>query len=287
MHVISISYRLIPHVNLSGSLEDCVDAWKWCRSNLSTILDGKVDIEKCVVMGESAGGTLCTLLGHVLSPPPKVVVDIYGLVDSTEVRERTAVDNQPLTEGWTEEEVAEAITKADPKEAITVCPFQFDIPIETIREQWGAPEYSYDRRQVFQYEIKKYLRTKDLLFDVMYSLTGKESAEERKSILKDGSAYWMLEKKGKGPKVFTLEEGGQEDGEKLYDVKEEGGKSYPPTYFLHGRADPVVRVEQSERMAAKLKEMGVAVGESYEPGEKHEFDNKYTVSLAVKDLGWS
>ncbi|KAI9633337.1 Alpha/Beta hydrolase protein [Dioszegia hungarica] len=249
VHVVSVAYRLIPHVDLQGSLDDCVDAWKWCRENLPALLgEEAVDVEKCIVAGESAGGTLCTLLGHVLNPPPKVVVDIYGLVDSTEVRERSAVDHQPLTEGWSEEEVADVIKRADPAEAITVCPFQFDIPVEEIRAQWGVPEYEYTRRQVFQYEIKKYLRTKDLLFDVMYRLTGQEGAEEKERKLKALSAYWMLE----------------------------GKKTYPPTYFLHGRADPVVLVGQAERMAQRLREMGVPVGESYEPGEAHEFDNKYT-----------
>jgi acetyl esterase/lipase len=251
---VSVSYRLIPHTNLNGSLSDCVDAWAWCRANLSSILDGQVDAGNCIVMGESAGGTLCTLLGHVLDPAPRAVVDIYGLVDSTEVRERSPVDNQPLTEGWTEEQVAKAIEEADPTEAITVCPFQFDIPVEDIRRQWGVDDYQYTRRQVFQYEIKKYLRTKDLLFDVMYSLKADDSQTEKRRKLTTGSALLLLDGKAK----------------------------YPPTYFLHGRADPVVKVEQSEKMAERLRKMGVDVGESYEPGEKHEFDNKYTVCLIAE-----
>jgi hypothetical protein len=35
-------------------------------------------------------------------------------------------------------------------------------------------------------------------------------------------------------------------------------------------------------MAQRLREMGVPVGESYEPGEAHEFDNKYTVSSSME-----
>lgn len=254
-HVVSIAYRFIPHVDLRGSVEDGVDAHRWCREHLPEILGGdKVDVERCVVAGESAGGTIVTLLGAVLDPPPRAVVDIYGLVDPTFKKERSAVDNQPLTEGWSEEEVAAAIARADPAEALTVCPFQFDIPIQEVREQWGVPDYEYDRKQVFQYEIKKYLRTHDLLFDCMYRLTPDMSEDERVAKMKAFSALWMLD---------------------------DGRQSYPPTFFLHGTNDPVVPYEANAvAMANKLRNMGVPVGEAYEPGEGHEYDNKYTVRAA-------
>jgi acetyl esterase/lipase len=255
-HVVSVGYRLLPHASLRDMVDDCEDAFKWCRNNLEGVVgQGKVDLEKYAVAGESAGGTLATILGHVLSPPPRAVVDIYGAVDFTDKRPRSPADIQPLTEGWSEEEVAEAIAKADPTQAITVCPFQFDIPVEYIREQWGFPDYEYTQRQVFQYEIKKYLRTYDLLWDVMCRINPEDSDDVRDRKIKQLSPMHMLE----------------------------GKTTYPPTFFLHGGGDPVVPQYLAERMAAKLRVMGVPIGEAYEPGEIHEFDNKYTVSAA---RGW-
>jgi dipeptidyl aminopeptidase/acylaminoacyl peptidase len=57
-------------------------------------------------------------------------------------------------------------------------------------------------------------------------------------------------------------------------------KGYPPTWFLHGENDSVVPIQQAYGMQEKLKELGIETGTSYEPGQGHEFDNKYTVSLA-------
>jgi acetyl esterase/lipase len=212
-----------------------------------------LDVERYAVGGESAGGTLATLLGHTLSPPPRAVIDIYGAVDPLDKRPQTPLDIQPLTEGWTEGEVAAAVAKADPAEAITVCPFQFDIPVEYIRTQWGVPSYEYTRRQVFQYEIKKYMRTYNLLWPVLCRVTDEDTEAEREAKLKAVSPLHLLD----------------------------GKSAYPPTFFIHGGGDQVVPQYQSERMAAKLRQMGVPVGETYEPGEPHEFDNKYTVSTML------
>ena len=57
----------------------------------------------------------------------------------------------------------------------------------------------------------------------------------------------------------------------------DGRKTYPPTAFLHGTGDEAVPLEQSQRMAEKLRAMGVPTVECYEPGGPHVFDNVYKV----------
>lgn len=48
-------------------------------------------------------------------------------------------------------------------------------------------------------------------------------------------------------------------------------KNAPPFVLLHGEADATVPVEQSRRMAARLKELGVPVEAVYYPGADHSF----------------
>ena len=75
-HVVSVGYRKCPHVNLEDMVEDCMDTIKWCREHLENTVGGKVDLERLVAGGDSAGGCIATLLAHKLDPPPNVVVDI-------------------------------------------------------------------------------------------------------------------------------------------------------------------------------------------------------------------
>ncbi|WVQ83293.1 hypothetical protein IAT38_005432 [Cryptococcus sp. DSM 104549] len=253
-HVVSIAYRYTPHVGLSDQVQDGVDAYAWCRENLPKILDGKVDVERYALIGESAGGAIITLLAHVLSPPPKAIVDIYGLVDYLDPShdpssKPSPVDIQPLSGEFPEADVKAGVEARDPAGALTVCPFQFDVPVEVVREVWKAPEYEYTVEQRFQYDVKRWLRTHKNLTWVLLRKEECKTEEEWVARKESLSAYWLLD----------------------------GKSDYPATAFLHGKDDPVVHYDaQSVPMAKKLREMGVDVLECYEDGEKHEFDNKYT-----------
>lgn len=234
-------------------LEDGKDALAWCRSHLPEILgEGKVDVERYVISGESAGGQIAVQLASSLSPKPKAVICIYGPTNLIGFAKSGAKNNQPLTERWSEEEIKAEIDNPDHTKAITVCPFQFDIPIEHIRTQWAAPEYNYDERQLYQYELKKYMRTHGLLWDVMM---------RRKTFDSDDDYFAAISA------INPID---------LLDTP--SGSKYPPTWFLYGIDDFIVPLSHAQTMAAKLKEKGIDFGESYEPGMGHEFDNKYTVS---------
>lgn len=277
-HVVSIAYRFAPFVSLDEMKQDGIDAFEWCRANLPGILDfqdgrntgQKVDIDRCVLVGESAGGTLVSLLAHVLQPRPKAVVNIYGPTDFTDPHYSSstppnATDIQPLTDKWSEDDCREGIKSRDPSKAITVCPYVFDIPIQQVRNQWSAPKFEYTEAQRFNWEIKRYMRTNKLLFKVILRTDQMNDAKEEMEVFNKASPFHMLDS--------TITASPRTQGE---------GKNYPPTWFLHGESDSVVPIHQAYRMQKRLEEMGIDTGTSYEPGEGHEFDNKYTVSLSVR-----
>jgi acetyl esterase/lipase len=248
--IVSIAYRFAPFAGLDEMREDGQDAFEWCRLNLPQIVPG-VDIDNCVLIGESAGGTIVSLLAHYLKPI-KAVVNIYGPTDFLDPHyspktPANSTDIQPLDDKWSEEDCRHAIQNRDLEKAITVCPYVFDIPINQVRTQWAAPTFNYTEEQRFNWQVKRYMRTHKLLFKVILRTDQIDNEEEELEIFKKSSPLHMLR------------------GE------------YPPTWFLHGESDSVVPLAQAVRMRDKLNEMGVETGISFEPGQGHEFDNKYTV----------
>ncbi|WWC59530.1 uncharacterized protein I303_102086 [Kwoniella dejecticola CBS 10117] len=268
-HVVSVSYRFAPHCSLSQQVGDVKDAFEWCQTNLPRILSvngAKVDLERYVVIGESAGGLIVSLLPFVLDPKPRVVVDIYGPTDLAAQHWSSTPSNanedggntvhiQPLSGEFPEDEVINAAKSRDASLAMTVCPFEFDVPVETYRDLWKVPDYEYTREQRFQYDIKRHLRTTKTLIDVLLRKEECQSDEEWRKRLEDHSPVHLLRQRG----------------------------SYPPTVLLYGKDDPVVPLDQAASFAGILRENKVDVIELYEPGEGHEFDNKYTAP-AVE--GW-
>lgn len=250
--IVSIAYRFAPYAGLAEMKEDGIDAFNWCLSNLPNIVPG-VNIDSCTLIGESAGGTIVSLLAHYL--PVKSVVNIYGPTDFIDPHyspktPASKTDIQPLTDKWSEEDCRHAIKSRDLSKAITVCPYVFDIPIQQVRDQWSAPEFEYTEAQRFNWEVKRYMRTYKLLFKVILRTDEISDEEEELEVFKKSSPLHMLDQK----------------------------KGYPPTWFLHGDSDLVVPIAQAERMRDKLQELGVETGVSFEPGQGHEFDNKYIVS---------
>ncbi|KAL7422724.1 hypothetical protein Q5752_002016 [Cryptotrichosporon argae] len=247
--VVSFAYRFAPAVSLADMVSDGADAHAWVRAHLSD----RVDAGRCVLVGESAGGTIAALLAPRLSPVPVALVDIYGVVDFTDPKwapdaPRHAVDIQPLSGEFSEEAVRAAIEAPDAAKALTVCPFEFETPEATVAEIWGVDGFKYDSGMRFQYDLKRYMRTHNTLVHVILRITPDMSPEQ------------VLERKKEYSALYALE----------------SAKTYPPTYLLHGDADPVVPISNAYKIAARLRELGVDVGESYEPGVSHEFDHKYT-----------
>ncbi|KAF7553254.1 hypothetical protein G7Z17_g3738 [Cylindrodendrum hubeiense] len=79
--VVSADYRLCPQVALRDAIQDAVDAFSWCKSDLPAKLnrDAGIDIDakKIVAFGQSAGSLLALHLGG-LPEPPRAILDFYG-----------------------------------------------------------------------------------------------------------------------------------------------------------------------------------------------------------------
>ncbi|EEU35506.1 uncharacterized protein NECHADRAFT_55522 [Fusarium vanettenii 77-13-4] len=80
--VVSADYRLCPQVPLHHVIQDAVDAFSWCKSDLPARLNNDagiaVDGQKIVAFGQSAGGLLALHLGG-LPKPPRAILDFYGV----------------------------------------------------------------------------------------------------------------------------------------------------------------------------------------------------------------
>ena len=77
--VVSIDYRLAPETRLPGILEDLEDAYRWMRSRGPELF--RIDPDRIVVIGHSAGGYLTLAAGYRLHPRPKALVAFYGYGD--------------------------------------------------------------------------------------------------------------------------------------------------------------------------------------------------------------
>lgn len=265
-HVVSHNYRLGPQASVDVQLQDCLDAVAWCRASLPNIVGrDKVDVNRFVVSGESGGGHLATLMAHHLSPPPRAVIDAYGIVDPAACwpifRPITLPANPPTWTGaFGEQELHDFFADRDPANVITDALWwdeETRLPESALSEGW-ATEFKYTRRIRLQAELHR----------IRVDVTGNPEAALRS--VRVGSFHEERFEDEEALKKFVRS---ISPGPLL-----EGKTWYPPTAFLHGTEDLAAPIEQSRVMAAKLREMGVEVLESYEEGEEHVFDQKYTVS---------
>lgn len=256
-HVVSIAYRYIPHVDLPQIVQDCQDSLAWCRKNLPGLLGDSIDIDRYVVAGDSAGGTLSTICGHILEPKPRAVIDVFGVADLTDPHfhtPRASKDGQgpDYHRRREESELASMCTARDTSKAELICPWDWELEpnmsVKDLRLFWGTPDFTPGEKDRLRMDLLKYLSWNGILFS---TLLRRETLSDNQfqRVCMDWSAYWMVDQTG----------------------------SYPPTFFLHGTADSAVPVEQSYRFAEKLKTLGVPIGEAYCPDGEHCFENKIEV----------
>jgi acetyl esterase/lipase len=255
-HMVSPAHRLGPQITLEEQVQDCVDSIAWCREHLPRILGAdKVDVDRYVICGESAGGTLVALLGHKLDPPPKAIIEAYGVVDFFDkhfgvLDKSPKLDDQPPWEGeFTEEQLHAELRDQDPSHCLTDAlswDEQQRCSEEQLSQLW-ATDFKYTRAIRLRAELHIYRSTR-LSISSAFQREKFSSDEELSTWLSSVSAILLLD----------------------------GKTTYPPTAFLHGIDDTAVPLAQSQRLAEKLKEIGVPTVECYEHGP-HVFDNVYKV----------
>jgi acetyl esterase/lipase len=252
----------MPQVALPDIVEDCKDAFTWCRANLPEILGkSKVGIDSYVVAGDSAGGTLSTLLGHSLEPKAKVVIDVFGVVDMADKhfynKSDKPFDASLYHKAKTERELEELVKDRDEGKAETICPWDWELEpqmkVKDLQSFWGVPGYEPRDKDFLRMDAMKYMSSTG---QRMTTLLRKDEC---------GSEEEFKERQGKWSSLALL------------DGIQGGRKGYPPTFILHGTGDSAVPVEQSYRFEKRLKELEIPVESAYCPGGEHCFDNKINV----------
>ncbi|KAL7903690.1 Alpha/Beta hydrolase protein [Trichoderma velutinum] len=267
-HIVSHNYRLSPQARIDEQLEDCLEAIEWCRTNLPVILGcDRVDVNRYIICGESAGGVMVTLMAHHLSPPPKAVINAYGIVDFLgngvnllDPNAHNISDLHPWTGEFEAERLKAYLYDRNPANILTDALFwdereklsEADLSLRL------KTDFKYTERIRFQAELHKWksicFSSKGMIQATFHDEKFSSSSELKKFIDSMCSIRLL-----------------------------EGKTWYPPTVLLHGTSDSIVPLSQSQAFANKLREMDVPVIESYEPGAGHVFDDKYT-SILVE--GW-
>ncbi len=88
----SFDYRLAPEVRLPEIAKDVDDAFIWLQEQGKPKL--KIDPNRCMVAGESAGGYLALLVGTRLKRPPLGLIAYYPFTDIRDVDTPAYIDEQ-------------------------------------------------------------------------------------------------------------------------------------------------------------------------------------------------
>ncbi|CAK9783436.1 alpha/beta-hydrolase [Cutaneotrichosporon oleaginosum] len=271
IHVVSFSYRFAPQASLEDIIDDANDAYAWCRAHLPTFLGTTVALDSYAVAGDSAGGTIAGLLAQTLTPPPRAFLANHALLDLADPFFRTRGDNVELSGEFDEAEVIAAAQDNDPAHAIITCPSPGRIGFGqgALRRAFHSLTLVVGRRQHLQGDVFTLLNRGNWIDAVLRG----GSNEEKHVYAERHSPLRLLGGRGSDGVNGVATNGVNGHGEG------NGTRSrypHPPTYFLHGEADAIVPVEQSRDMAKRLRELGVPVGEYYEPGAGHVFDQRFS-----------
>ncbi|RSH85732.1 hypothetical protein EHS25_003873 [Saitozyma podzolica] len=256
IHVVSISYRFAPHVSFREILGDCLDAYAWCQAHLANIMrrhGRRIDMDRCVSVGGSAGGTLATIIGHIARPRIRCVVNCCGIIDLTKPLPAIRPDPTFLAlneDIITEEKLQLEIRSQSSARATSWCPnLSEDLPPEQSEDGHdpSCTPWVVTRGTKIQFELFKQIFGRNLMIPVVFRRDNFVSDKAYQDELRSFSAINMVD------------------------------ESYPPTIILHGLEDDIVQVEQSRSFARVLKKKRIPVREVYVPDAGH------SVGLSWKD----
>ncbi|KAG9004883.1 hypothetical protein FRB93_010062 [Tulasnella sp. JGI-2019a] len=191
--------------------------------------ESKVDVGRYAVGGESAGGTNAAMLGHLASPSPLVVLNLYGLVDflfptppttATPSHAPSPVVPTGRSGLYTEAQIATALVNRDVSETITEALDDWvnDDPSDLRHALYGDnPRLIYGKRQKLRGDMFAYMFAHGLLRQTLFHFDDSEDEE---------ALELFEQKKREMPALVLLE----------------NAATYPATYVYHGTSDTNVDI---------------------------------------------
>ncbi|WVF67544.1 hypothetical protein IAT40_002300 [Kwoniella sp. CBS 6097] len=269
IHIISVAYRFTPQVSLFQIWEDIVLSYKWCRQHLSSIVgEEAIDIDRYIVGGDSAGGHLASYAGLGpavgFEPSPKVVLDIFGVVDLADPYISQPFD-APIQFETPLEELEKLSRDYDAKNATVTGAWTWEIEpemsVDLLRTFWGE-DYTPSEKDKKLMDLNSYLVKKAKRLETMFR-SDELSAEEFDQMKKDWSPLHRV----------------RASSSDRYQDQDQ----YPPTVLMHGKKDFVVPIKQSEDFADSLEKNGTEVLRIWSDEGGHSFEQ--TIG-GPKEQGW-
>lgn len=253
--VVSVGYRLQPQASLPDMIGDVLDAAAWCHNHVAPL---GLDPERWAVGGASSGATLAAMVALNAKHKPKAFMNIYGLIDTEDYLEDEAKRAPPPPDYVvaSEEELAAAVQDWDPANAVVQNPWAGEmppnVPLEEARAAFGIDDWEPTRAQFVRSDMYSYVAKNRNLMDIVYRRAKFDDDDAFRDHVRAHSPYQVLQ----------------------------GRKTFPPTFFMHGTGDDIVRVDQSWKFAERLVEMDVDIAEVYDEGKGHVYDFAFEVSIS-------
>lgn len=166
------------------------------------------------------------------------------------------VGTAPYLRSRDDSDLQKAVEDRDPSRAEVICPWDWELEPEMsvgeLRSFWGTPDFTPTEEHYLRMDLVKYLGRLRATFRTIFRRETFGSDDEYFEKVKSLWSLYML------------------DGKMTY--------TYPPTFIMHGTGDDTVPVEQSYRMAERLRELNVPLGEVSKEGAPHCFDQVIEVS---------
>lgn len=260
---VSIDYRLCPEVSLiEGPMTDALDAFRWIRETLPTIVRRRQDVlldgSRVVTIGWSTGGMLALSLGWTSSAkglqPPEATLAFYCPTDYED-------DHwlQPNVPAGSESAAAEHANYELGTTTLAAGVFNHPITSYNVPQAigalggWMAPNDARSR-------IALYMNWKGKTLEVLLN-----------GLSTDGAI-------GKGRDAL--------DAEMIAAISPlaqiRGGRYAVPTFIIHPRQDDLIPWEQGQRTFDALQEAGVESHLRVLEGEAHLFDLRLEAGHKLK-----
>lgn len=258
-HVVSVGYRLLPHVSFFEIMSDAEAAFAWLQAHLPAAVGAfgaEVDLARWVTGGDSAGAAIAAWGALRLAPAPAAFVSVYGMSTCTDAHFLPPGVDPPLSKVVHPLAAIQAFCdERDPARAEVCGVFKHEVPPNLapaqLQRYWGVPA---GWRPAATAQMRIDMMTYEYARRLMSVIGGR-----RERFATD--AAWLR----------SLEP---------LDVVREvhARRRFPPAFMVHGDSDWTVPTYHTRKLEAALRAHSLPVRALYPAGELHNFDLKIGVS---------